>query len=227
MTEVREITFRSRDLREIRQHVVLDAVREMFVLLVVAEIIERQNRDRLFDLPAPDPRKEKKSGHRRQHDPDCGEQINISPLRPECGRAFFIRNRRRCLFETVRTDIEGPAMTSAIGNPAKSARIIARTAHSGSARWRKNRRRDLDQQPADDSITRRDAIDFAPPKFTEKSIQPCVQFAEKNARGPLLYPGRKNRLEMRALFFARDDGDFDFAEAAFFQPLVQLHFAEA
>ena len=31
---------------------------------------------------------------------------------------------------------------------------------------------------------------------------------------------------MRALFFARDDGDFDVAEAGLFEQLMQLHFAE-
>ena len=43
----------------------------------------------------------------------------------------------------------------------------------------------------------------------------------------LLYPGGENRLEMRALFLARDDRDLDLLETGGFEKLVQLHFAKA
>ena len=45
--------------------------------------------------------------------------------------------------------------------------------------------------------------------------------------GNLFYPRRENSLKMRDLFFARDNVDFDIAKAAFFQKVVQAHFAEA
>ena len=43
----------------------------------------------------------------------------------------------------------------------------------------------------------------------------------------LLHAGREDGLKMRALLFAGDDADLDVAEAAFFQELVELRFAEA
>ena len=51
--------------------------------------------------------------------------------------------------------------------------------------------------------------------------------ARLRAKRALFFTGRENGLEMRALFFARDDRDFDVLETGFFQKLVQLHFAEA
>ena len=42
----------------------------------------------------------------------------------------------------------------------------------------------------------------------------------------LFYSRRKNRLEMRTLFFARNNRDFDILEAAGFEKLMELHFAK-
>jgi hypothetical protein len=43
----------------------------------------------------------------------------------------------------------------------------------------------------------------------------------------LLHACGKYRLEMRTLLFLRDDAHLNFSEAAFFQKLMQLHFAKA
>ena len=66
-------------------------------------------------------------------------------------------------------------------------------------------------------------ITSAQPAFASKPAATAVQGSGLG----LLQTGREDGLEMRALFFARDDGDFDVLEAGFFEPLVQLHFAEA
>ena len=43
----------------------------------------------------------------------------------------------------------------------------------------------------------------------------------------LLYSRRENGLKMRALLFPRNDADLNLSETAFFQELMQLHFAES
>ncbi len=43
----------------------------------------------------------------------------------------------------------------------------------------------------------------------------------------LLYPRREDGLKMRALVFPGNDADLNVSETAFFQELMQLHFAES
>ena len=43
----------------------------------------------------------------------------------------------------------------------------------------------------------------------------------------LFYSRRKHGLKMRALFFLGNHADLDISESAFFQELMQLHFAES
>ena len=59
-----------------------------------------------------------------------------------------------------------------------------------------------------------------------KTQPPFPAFAARQ-RSDLLGACRKNGLEMRALFFPRDDRHLDVLEPGRFEKLVQLHFAEA
>lgn len=45
--------------------------------------------------------------------------------------------------------------------------------------------------------------------------------------GELFHPGGEDRLEVRAYFFTGDDGHLKVVEAGGFEPLMQLHLAEA
>jgi len=56
----------------------------------------------------------------------------------------------------------------------------------------------------------------------------CLRFSKgADLASPYFTPVAKNRLEMRALFLARDDGDLDLLETGGFEKLMELHFAEA
>jgi len=66
------------------------------------------------------------------------------------------------------------------------------------------------------------------------ALEPRHPNAEKHAMNfhpaaaaRLLNAGRENRLEMRALFFPRNDGDFDVLKAGGVEKLMELNFAEA
>ena len=54
--------FQIADLRQIRQHVVLNAIGKVSIGFVVAEIFKGQDRDRFLDLPRGNLRQEKKTG---------------------------------------------------------------------------------------------------------------------------------------------------------------------
>ena len=60
------------------------------------------------------------------------------------------------------------AITSAIGNPITIASTIKSHGPIGNFKKRKDLRRDLDQQPANDCVSDRDLVNIAPLQFGEE-----------------------------------------------------------
>ena len=96
MTEVREITFRSPIFDKIRQEVVLDAVREIRILLVVAQVFERQDGDRFIDLVGRGARQEEETRDAAESaSANDAEQNEIAPPAPVRGHMGGTASRSR------------------------------------------------------------------------------------------------------------------------------------
>ena len=110
-------------------------------------------------------------------DADSGEQVDIAALRPQRRRAIFRRLDRRRSLKTVRPDVKRPREHER-DREAREHRDDQQTQRPmRKLERRENGRADLDQQPADDSVGGRDAIDFAAPQFTEETVQLTIHWA--------------------------------------------------
>src|SRR5262249_5804197 len=101
--------------------------------------------------------------------------------------------------------------------------------------WKSNYREDrncnLDNEPSNDRVARRETVNSAPAQFGKEAVETC-RTERISQEAPaflclLLDTRGEDRLKVRTLLFTRDHRNFDVVEAGFFQPLMQLHFAKS
>ena len=93
--------FQVANFGQIRQHVILNAVRKIGILFFVAQIFKRQYRNRLINLARGDARQEKEAGGGGNGHAGCDKHNHIAPaVRPW-------QSRRRRLY-ALRGDIKSP-----------------------------------------------------------------------------------------------------------------------
>ena len=135
-TEVRLITFRSATFRQAGENVVLDAVGKIGVLLIVAKIFERQNRDAFL----------RRRASRRFRE------------RNRRGRFCFIESSVRLMPLGVRSNAQ--ERRRRYRKPERQRDDDKPHGPRGNFEKRKGLSGDLDQQPGQDRVGDRDAINL-------------------------------------------------------------------
>ena len=164
--EVREITFKIRDLREAGQNFVLNAVGKIGVVGIAAQILERQHRDRFCRrrgdgfLFGSHQLKNQQCRRDQPDDQDEGGELSPAPLRNMLVRRDIFR-----ALHPVRRHLESP------GDDKRDWKSEQRQHdHRGcdavrQVQCRDHGRRDLHDQPADHAVADRDLVDIAPFQF--------------------------------------------------------------